>query len=195
MPPVFCDARDLAERLGVRYDTVLSWVRRGKIPHVRDGRGRYLFNLNTVLEALRQKSLETRHAAAGGDGVRKPALVRKPAWMVLAPSGWPLPILRTWTDRPARGSASWPDPREVFPLGPTMPAGFGRPPEAPTPTPWPIAKQSDMRTPHLCAGESAPAKWEAIQEPAVRESNTDTRSTHDLCYTIMQQGKPHGRNR
>ncbi len=69
MPPVFCDARDLAERLGVRYDTVLSWVRRGKIPHVRDGRGRYLFNLNTVLEALRQKSLEARHEAAGTAGV------------------------------------------------------------------------------------------------------------------------------
>jgi len=29
--------------------------------------------------------------------------------------------------RPQRGS----------PRGPTLPAGFGRPPEAPTPTPWP----------------------------------------------------------
>jgi excisionase family DNA binding protein len=57
MPPVFCDARDLAERLGVRYDTVLIWVRRGKIPHIRDGRHRLLFNVNTVLEALRQTPL------------------------------------------------------------------------------------------------------------------------------------------
>ena len=30
----------------------------------------YLFNLNTVLEALRQKSLEDRHVAAGKDGVQ-----------------------------------------------------------------------------------------------------------------------------
>src|SRR5271166_30179 len=36
---------------------------------------------------------------------------------------------------------------------------------------------------------------EAIPEAAVVETNTKTRSTHDLCYTIMQQGKPHGRNR
>jgi excisionase family DNA binding protein len=53
MPPVFVDARDLAKRLDVRYDTVLTWVRRGKIPHVRDGRGRLLFNLDSVLTALR----------------------------------------------------------------------------------------------------------------------------------------------
>jgi excisionase family DNA binding protein len=58
MPPIFVDARDLAERLDVRYDTVLGWVRRGKIPRVRDGRGRLLFNLNSVLERLRQKTLE-----------------------------------------------------------------------------------------------------------------------------------------
>ncbi|HKM56768.1 MAG TPA: helix-turn-helix domain-containing protein [Isosphaeraceae bacterium] len=64
MPPIFVDARELAERLGVRYNTVLTWVRRGKLPHIRDGRGRYLFNLNTVLEALRQKSLDARQTAA-----------------------------------------------------------------------------------------------------------------------------------
>jgi excisionase family DNA binding protein len=65
MPPIFVDARDLAARLDVGYDTVLSWVRRGKIPHIRDGRGRLLFNLNTVLETLRQKPLQPRHEAAG----------------------------------------------------------------------------------------------------------------------------------
>src|SRR5271157_2146009 len=65
MPPIFVDARDLAERLGVRYATILTWVRRGKLPHIRDGRGRYLFNLNTVLETLRQKSLDARHEATG----------------------------------------------------------------------------------------------------------------------------------
>ena len=36
---------------------------------------------------------------------------------------------------------------------------------------------------------------EAIRKAAVMENNAETRSTHDLCYTIMQQGKPHGRNR
>jgi excisionase family DNA binding protein len=55
MPPIFTDARDLAERLDVTYDTVLSWVRRGKIPHLRDGRNRLMFNLDSVIEALRQK--------------------------------------------------------------------------------------------------------------------------------------------
>jgi excisionase family DNA binding protein len=55
MPPIFVDARALAERLDVGYDTVLTWVRRGKIPHIRDGRGRLMFNLNSVIEALRQK--------------------------------------------------------------------------------------------------------------------------------------------
>ena len=45
MPPTFIDARNLAGRLDVGYDTVLTWVRRGKIPHIRDGRGRLLFNL------------------------------------------------------------------------------------------------------------------------------------------------------
>ena len=87
--------------------------------------------------------------------------------------------------RPQRGS----------PRGPTLPAGFGRPPEAPTPTPWPNAEQSNRRALHLRAGESDPAKREAIQEAAVMETNTKARSAHDLCYTIMQQGKPHGRNR
>ena len=59
MPPVFVDARTLADRLDVRYETVLTWVRRGKIPHVRDGRGRLLFNLDSVLSALRPKPQAT----------------------------------------------------------------------------------------------------------------------------------------
>jgi excisionase family DNA binding protein len=59
MPPIFLDARDLAERLDVTYDTVLTWVRRAKIPHVRDGRGRLMFNLDSVIEALRQKPLQS----------------------------------------------------------------------------------------------------------------------------------------
>ncbi len=52
MPPVFVDARGLADRLDVTYPTVLTWVRRGKIPHVRDGRGRLMFNLDSVIKTL-----------------------------------------------------------------------------------------------------------------------------------------------
>jgi excisionase family DNA binding protein len=64
MPPVFVDARALAERLDVTYETVLTWVRRGKIPHVRDGRRRLLFNLDSVLSALRT-SPSTSNAGKG----------------------------------------------------------------------------------------------------------------------------------
>jgi excisionase family DNA binding protein len=56
MPPIFVDARSLAERLDVSYYTVLTWVRRGKVPHVRDGRGRLMFNLTSVIEALCEKT-------------------------------------------------------------------------------------------------------------------------------------------
>lgn len=64
MPPVFVDARSLAARLDVSYATVLTWVRRGKIPHLRDGRGRLLFNLDSVIKALRPT------ADAGREGTR-----------------------------------------------------------------------------------------------------------------------------
>ena len=64
MPPIFVDARDLAERLDVRYDTLLTWVRRGKIPHIRDGRGRLLFNLDSVLTALLSSAAEPQAGKA-----------------------------------------------------------------------------------------------------------------------------------
>ena len=66
MPPIFVVARDLAERLDVSYDTVLIWVRRGKIPHVRDGRGRLMFNLDAVIEVLRQKPPRSEAPPAKG---------------------------------------------------------------------------------------------------------------------------------
>jgi excisionase family DNA binding protein len=66
MPPVFVDARALADRLDVTYETVLTWVRREKIPYIRDGRGRLLFNLDSVLSALRQPLSN----AKGEEGVR-----------------------------------------------------------------------------------------------------------------------------
>jgi excisionase family DNA binding protein len=66
MPPIFVDARELAGRLDVRYDTVLTWVRRGKIPHVRDGRGRLLFNLDSVLTSLRTAAATDPAGERGG---------------------------------------------------------------------------------------------------------------------------------
>jgi excisionase family DNA binding protein len=56
MPPILLNARELAARLDVRYDTVLGWARRDEIPSIRDGRKRRLFNLDSVLNALRPAS-------------------------------------------------------------------------------------------------------------------------------------------
>jgi excisionase family DNA binding protein len=69
MPPVFVSAHDLADHLDVTYDTVLTWARRGTIPHVRDGRGRLLFNLDSVLGALLRKPRESCHKADGREVV------------------------------------------------------------------------------------------------------------------------------
>jgi excisionase family DNA binding protein len=65
MPPTFLDAQGLADRLEVSYGTLLEWVRRGKIPCIRDGRGRYLFNLTSVVSALRNQAPKSngRHQA------------------------------------------------------------------------------------------------------------------------------------
>lgn len=65
MPPVFVDARTLAERLDVRYQNVLTWVRRGKIPYVRDSRNRLMFNLDSVLSALRPEPQKPRQDDGG----------------------------------------------------------------------------------------------------------------------------------
>ncbi len=210
MPPIFVDARDLAERLGVRYDTILTWVRRGKLPHIRDGRGRYLFNLNTVLETLRQSPWTPGMRPPGGMVSMTPAPSRKtvdgpgPLRLARPQGGSP----RHPQDPPLRGPGPIDPPEDPrpearpqrgSPRGPTLPAGFGRPPESPTSTPWPNAKLSNRRAlhlrTHLPAGESAQAKPEAIRKAAVMENTAETRSTHDLCYTIMQQGKSHGRDR
>jgi len=59
MPAVFVDARELANRLDVSYATVLHWARRDKIPFVRSGSGRYLFNLDSVLDSLAPKPAPT----------------------------------------------------------------------------------------------------------------------------------------
>jgi excisionase family DNA binding protein len=55
MPPILLDGRELADRLGVSYAEVMSWHRRGWIPSVKTGSGRVLFNLDRVVEALRDR--------------------------------------------------------------------------------------------------------------------------------------------
>ncbi len=52
MLPIFLSPRELAQRLNVSYETVLKWAKLGKIPFIRDDRGRYLFNLNAVANAI-----------------------------------------------------------------------------------------------------------------------------------------------
>jgi excisionase family DNA binding protein len=69
MPPIFVDARDLAVLLDVGYPTVMTWVRRGKIPHIRDGRNRLMFNLNSVIDALREKGAIDRQTTARPGGL------------------------------------------------------------------------------------------------------------------------------
>src|SRR5271157_6021811 len=119
--------------------------------------------------------------------------------MALAPSRLATPHPQDGPDRPARGSAPRGPTPEGFAPWPDPARRFRSSARGPTPTPCPNAKQSNRRTlhllTHLLAGESAPAKREAIQEAAVMENNTETRSTHDPGYTIMQQGKSHGRYR
>lgn len=68
MPLVLLDGRGLAQRLGVRYEDVMSWARVGKIPSVKTGRGRVFFNLDLVIDALRESAdsvAEGRLAVAG----------------------------------------------------------------------------------------------------------------------------------
>lgn len=55
MSPILLSARELAQRLDVSYETILSWTHRGKIPTIRDGRNRQIFNLDTVLKWLRAR--------------------------------------------------------------------------------------------------------------------------------------------
>ena len=52
MTPVFITPRELALKLDVSTELVYKWARTGTIPCIRDDRGRYFFNLNTVANAL-----------------------------------------------------------------------------------------------------------------------------------------------
>lgn len=55
MPPILIDGRQLGERIGYPYRTVMGWYRDGLIPGIRTGRGRVLFDLDKVLTALRER--------------------------------------------------------------------------------------------------------------------------------------------
>ncbi len=68
MPPSFVDARELARRLGVSYATVLTWTRRGKLPHVRDSARRILYNLDAVLRELGPQPDHDASDKASGEG-------------------------------------------------------------------------------------------------------------------------------
>lgn len=50
--PAFLSTRELAAKLDVSYDDVLSWTRRGLIPSIKSG-GSYYYKLDKVLKAIR----------------------------------------------------------------------------------------------------------------------------------------------
>jgi excisionase family DNA binding protein len=53
--PTILSGRDLAERLGMRYEDVMLLARSGEIPSIRSGR-RVAFNLDRVLDALEEST-------------------------------------------------------------------------------------------------------------------------------------------
>jgi excisionase family DNA binding protein len=50
------DARQLAERLRVTHQTILTWARQGKIPCLRASRRPVLFDLHAVEIALKERA-------------------------------------------------------------------------------------------------------------------------------------------
>jgi excisionase family DNA binding protein len=68
MPLVLLDGHELADRLGVKQADVMRWARVGKVPSIKTGCGRVLFNLDQVVEALRPDLLlhNRRPALAAG---------------------------------------------------------------------------------------------------------------------------------
>lgn len=55
MPAIWLTGRELAERLGESYATVMDWSRTDVIPCVHTGR-RVMFNLDHVLNSLRDRN-------------------------------------------------------------------------------------------------------------------------------------------
>lgn len=68
MPPVFVDASELAQAMGVTVATVQSWARQGKIPHLRDSKRRLLFDVDAVRDALRARQTAGGSFRGPGNG-------------------------------------------------------------------------------------------------------------------------------
>ncbi len=68
MPPKLYDGHEVTEVLGVSYDDVMTWARRGIIPRIRVGR-LVVFNLDRVVEALRS-------ARGGSEGSARTVMAR-----------------------------------------------------------------------------------------------------------------------
>lgn len=65
MPPDLLDTRELADRLGTRPAEILEWVHTGIIPGIKVGR-RYVFNLASVVEAIRRHRKEASELVEAG---------------------------------------------------------------------------------------------------------------------------------
>ncbi len=58
-------SREVADRFGVTVETVQSWVRRGRIPHIRPSRRIVRFNMVDVERAITREAQEREsHAHA-----------------------------------------------------------------------------------------------------------------------------------
>ena len=58
MSTQYLTADQLAERLGVRPETVLSWRRRGWIPAIQGGKRPVLFDERAVIQAMQKRAEE-----------------------------------------------------------------------------------------------------------------------------------------
>jgi hypothetical protein len=56
--PVFCNIRELGEKLDLSYAVVTALARRGVSPSVKDNHGKLLFNLSSVIKAMLSNPLE-----------------------------------------------------------------------------------------------------------------------------------------
>lgn len=64
MPTILLTGRELAEQLGVSKAEVMSWHRRGWVPSVKIGSGQVLFNLDRVVEAMRDRDRQRKAEVA-----------------------------------------------------------------------------------------------------------------------------------
>ena len=58
MTTLYLNANQLAARLGVRPETILTWRRRGWIPSIQGGKRPVLFDEQAVISALKTRADE-----------------------------------------------------------------------------------------------------------------------------------------